>query len=142
MNLFRTMDISATGIEASRLRMETASLNLANIESASADPTTVFRPKRVTLSEAFESFTDEFGKLSKSKGVSSQVEIQPDAAPLAVHDPTHPDADTNGMVLYPNIDLSAEMAEMMAARRSYEAGLAAYTQSRETFLSTLEIIRS
>ena len=141
MELFRVMNINTTGIEASRLRMETASLNIANAESASADPNTLYRPKRVKLGEAFETFQERFGQLARSSGVDASVEEQPDLEPVAVHDPTHPDADAEGMVLSPAVDLTQEMAEMMAARRSYEAGLAAYSQSRETFLSTLDIVR-
>ena len=135
------MNINATGIEASRLRMETASLNIANAESASPDVNTLYRPKRVKLGEAFQTFQERFGELARSSGVDADVELQPDAEPIAVHDPTHPDADAEGMVLYPAVDLTQEMSEMMAARRAYEAGLAAYSQSRETFLSTLDIVR-
>lgn len=142
MNLFRSMNISATGIQASRLRMETASLNLANAESASSDPNQVYQPRRVTLSEAIESLKSGFPQNREvAMGVHSEVELQANRAPIALHDPSHPDADAEGMVLYPDVDLSGEMTEMMAARRAYEAGLAAYTQSKETFISTLEIIR-
>lgn len=141
MEFFRSMNINATGIEASRMRLETASLNLSNAESSSATPDRVFRPKRVKLGEAFESFQSQFGEMARSRGVEAKIEEQPGKAPLAVHDPTHPDADGQGMVLYPNVDITAEMAEMMAARRAYEAGLAAYTLSKESFLSTLEIVR-
>ena len=141
MEFFRSMNISATGIEASRLRMETASLNLANAESSSADPNTVFRPKRVKLGEAFDEFQNQFREIARSSGVEAGVLDQPDSEPIAIHDPTHPDANAEGMVLYPNVDMTTEMAEMMAARRAYEAGLAAYTQSKEIFLSTLEIVR-
>ena len=121
--------------------METSSLNLANAESAAADPDNVFRPRRVKLGEAFEELKNGFDNRSVSRGVKAEVLLQPEAQPLAVHDPTHPDADADGMVLYPDVDLTFEMTEMLAARRAYEAGLAAYSQSRETFLSTLEIIR-
>ena len=141
MEFFRSMNISATGIEASRLRMETASLNLANAESSSADPATVFRPKRVKLGEAYDEFRDQFRNVLKTRGVQAQVLDQPESAPIALHDPTHPDANEDGIVLYPNVDMTTEMAEMLAARRAYEAGLAAYTQSREIFISTLEIVR-
>ena len=122
--------------------METASLNLANLESAAPAPDQVYRPKRVRLNEVFDDFQKEFDALNYSAGVQAEVATQPESSPIAVHDPTHPDADQNGMVLYPDIDMSSEMAELMAARRAYEAGLAAYTQSKEIFISTLEIIRA
>lgn len=141
MEVFRTMNINATGIEASRLRMETASLNIANAESSSADINTLYKPRKVKLGEAFESFQENFMQVARSKGVEATVETPTNLEPVFVHDPTHPDANADGMVMYPAVDLTDEMADMMAARRAYEAGLAAYSQSKETFLSTLEIVR-
>lgn len=135
------MNINATGIEASRLRMETASLNIANADSSSADLKSLYKPRKVKLGEALESFQENFMEVARSKGVEATVQTASNLEPVFVHDPGHPDANADGMVMYPAVDLTEEMSDMMAARRAYEAGLAAYSQSKETFLSTLEIVR-
>ena len=81
MQFFRSMNISSSSIEAARLRMETSSLNLANAESAAADPDNVFRPRRVKLGEAFEELKNGFDNRSVSRGVKAEVLLQPEAQP-------------------------------------------------------------
>lgn len=141
MQFFKGMNISATGIEASRMRMEAASMNLANAESSSPDPNGAYRARRVKLGEAVETFQESLWLKSRPIGVQAE-EFQTQEPPQVHFDPTHPDADENGLVYLANVDVTSELSELMAARRAYEAGLAAYTQSRETFRSTLEILRS
>lgn len=141
MSMFGSMNISASGLEASRKRMEAVASNLANAESSAPVGGQVYQPRRVKLSEAYESFQNELRWQSRGQGVESET-VEENRPARLVHDPGHPDADANGMVRIPDIELTDELAEMMAARRAYDAGLTAYSQARELFLNTLDIIRS
>lgn len=134
--MFASMRISATGITASRERMEAAADNLANADSSAPNDQLLFRPLRVRLSQALSDLQD-----SRPGGVVARME-RVALPPRVVYDPGHPDADAQGMVRYPDIDTSRQIADMMAARRAYEAGLACYGQARQTFLDTLDIIKA
>ena len=123
------------------MRMEAATMNLANLESSAPSPEFVYRPRRVRLSEARLLLDSGPRSENRELGVSGEV-FKQGLAPRATYDPTHPDADENGYVYTPDLDVTTELAELMSARRAYEAGLAAYSQSRETFMATLEILRS
>ena len=138
MGIFTSMDISVTGLEANRLRMEVAAANLANAESSAPDDASVFRVRRVNLTEAAPTRTTNFADLLIPAGVQSSV-VALDRPPRLEMDPDHPDADAQGMVRYPQVNIVEEMAEMMAARRAYEAGVTAYAEARTMFLKTLEL---
>lgn len=143
MGIFRALNVSASGMRASRQRMDAAALNLANAESTSATPEGVFRPRRIKLGEAMQSFEDSLWSKAGEGGVlGEEHQLQLQLLPQVRHDPGHPDADANGNVYMAPVEVTDELAELMAARRAYQAGLTAYGQARETYTSTLEILRS
>lgn len=130
MDSFR---IGLSAAEASRLRMEAAASNLANAETSAAAggaPPAVLRV--VQREEAFE---------TALRGVQATVQAA-GKPPRVEHDPSHPDADAAGLVFYPDVSVAEEMGEMMAARRSYEAGLTAFSEAKAMFLKALELGRS
>ncbi len=138
--MYKSMHIALTGLEAARLRLEAGSSNLANLESSASRPQDVYRPRRVILREETTSFRDVLFPGS-GKGVQGTItELSTPAE--ARWDPYHPDADSQGMVYYPHIDLPREIAEMVAARRSYQLSLTVYAQAKQMFLSALELGRS
>jgi len=137
MGIFSSMNVSVTGLEANRLRMEVAAANLANAESSAPDDASVYQVLRVKLSEAAPTST-AFSQYLAPAGVKSQV-VALERPPRLELDADHPDADGQGMVRYPQVNIVEEMAEMMAARRAYEAGLTAYSEARTMFLKTLEL---
>lgn len=136
------MDIAGSGIEASRLRMDTASSNLVNADSSAPNPESVYRTQRVRLTESTQTFQDKFGEVAANRGVEASVVDAQKQDPVIVYDPTHPDANEQGMVAFPDVDLTSELSELMAARRAYEAALASYRQSKEAFMATLDIVRT
>ncbi len=137
--MFRSLDISMSSVKAARLRMEATSSNLANANSSAPDDASLYRVLRVDQNEA--GAYQGLPGLGKPNGVEYRLAPQ-EKPPRLEFDPDHPDADANGMVRYPDVDVVAEMTELMAARRAYEAGLTAYSEGKQLFFKTLEIGRS
>lgn len=133
MNAFSAMQISASGLSAERLRMDTITSNMANANTTrSADGSGAYVRKIAVFQEAL----DENNNLAGVKA----VEIIDDDSPLKQeYDPTHPDADENGYVTKPNVDVLTEMADMMVATRSYEANVDTFNSLKSMFSKALEI---
>lgn len=147
MRLTNGFDISASALTAQRLRMDVVSSNIANADTTRAKfvdgkwmPYTrklvAFEPKSQpnfaqTLNSAMADGTGEGVRVNK---------IFEDKSPLKqVYNPAHPDADTNGFVYMPNVDITKEMVDMISATRSYEANVTALNASKAMISKALEI---
>jgi flagellar basal-body rod protein FlgC len=140
MGFLRSLDISASGLYVERKRMDVISSNLANMETTRTENGTPYRRKMIVLgTEPVEDFDSVFNlKLDEAK-MEGVVE---DQSPFVkVHDPGHPDADQDGYVLKPNVDLVVEMTNMLMARRVFEANVTAMKTTRQMTLKALEIGR-
>ncbi|OCA96796.1 flagellar basal body rod protein FlgC [Clostridium beijerinckii] len=133
MNAFTSMQISATGLSAERLRMDTITSNMANASTTrSADGKGAYVRKVAVFQEALDA--------NKNMAGVKAVKIENDPSPLRkVYDPTHPDADSNGYVTMPNVNVLNEMADMMVATRSYEANVDTFNSLKSMFSKALEI---
>ena len=146
MNLFRSMDISASGLTAERLRMDIIAQNIANVNTTRTVQGGPYRRKLVVLKEiqpdSFESILDKVKGKYSGKGVEVVQISEDDQTPLReVYDPGHPDADQNGYVEYPNVNIVSEMVDMISATRAYEANVTAFNASKAMFQKSLEIGR-
>ncbi|MFQ5719036.1 MAG: flagellar basal body rod protein FlgC [Acidobacteriota bacterium] len=142
MSLFRIMDIGASGLTAQRIRMQVVSANLANAETTRTADGGPFRRRIVTFTAAGgdpDRFSEALSRKLTGVHVSS-VELD-DAPPVLRYQPGHPDADARGYVSYPNINLSAEMADLMSSVRSYQANLTVIRSVRTLFRQTLDLLR-
>ena len=135
MNAFSSMQISATGLAAERLRMDTITSNMANASTTrSADGSGAYVRKVAVFQEALDA--------NKEMAGVKAVKIEKDASPLRkVYNPTHPDADATGYVTMPNVNVLNEMADMMVATRSYEANVDTFNALKSMFSKALEIGR-
>lgn len=135
MNAFSSMQISATGLSAERLRMDTITSNMANASTTrSADGKGPYVRRVAVFQEALDA--------KKEMAGVKAVKIEKDPSPLRrVYDPTHPDADANGYVTMPNVNVLNEMADMMVATRSYEANVDTFNGLKSMFSKALEIGR-
>jgi flagellar basal-body rod protein FlgC len=134
MGLFNTMRISASGLSAERLRMDTITSNISNVNTTRGEDGKPY----VRKIAVFQENLDNEMKLNGVKAVG----IVEDNSPLKeVYDPTHPDADENGYVTMPNVNILNEMADMIAASRSYEANADTLNATKSMFMKTLEIGR-
>ncbi len=142
MAFLNSLNISASGMTAQRLRLDIASENISNIETTRTEDGTPYRRKMVVLEAAgtdFAAILDREYQAQSNLGVIA-TEIVEDQTDLpAIYDPEHPDADENGYVYMPNIDLVKETADAMAANRSYEANITAYNALKQMIEKALEI---
>ncbi len=138
--------VSGSGMTAQRMRMNTISSNIANINTTRTPEGGAYRRKDVV----FESMPDarNFGEILGATDPKANVQrvqvtdvISDTKAPLMKYEPEHPDANQDGYVAYPNINLMEEMTNMIQATRSYEANVSALQSAKDMALSSLEIGR-
>lgn len=145
MGFFNSIDISASGLTAQRLRMDTISQNIANAETTKTENGTPYRRKVVMMQErGGKPFSDFLKNASSTDGGTGSgvrvTKIAEDNSPLKkVYDPSNPDADKEGYVSMPNVDIVTEMVNMISASRSYEANITALNTTKSMALKALEI---
>lgn len=142
MGLFNTMSISGSGLTAERLRMDLISENLANINTTRTDEGGPYKRKVAVFGEKLQEALNNNGqKVAQPAGVEV-MQIANDPAPSKkVYDPSHPDADAQGYVSYPNVNVVKEMVDMITASRAYEANVTALNAAKSMALKALEIGR-
>jgi flagellar basal-body rod protein FlgC len=139
--LFGAINAAASALDAQRARIEVAVSNLANAESTRGADGLPYRRRDVVLaSTPMDSFDAALGR---ADAVGVQVaNIIEDQTPFRQrYEPSHPDADAQGLVLMPNVDVPEEVVDMVGAARAYQANLAAIMIVRDTFQRALEIGR-
>jgi flagellar basal-body rod protein FlgC len=143
MGIFDVLRISASGLKAQRTRMETIATNLANIHTTRTEEGGPFRKKEVVFTTADVSEKKEFSTLleQKSEGVVVEEVVESPKPLEQAYDPFHPDADGDGYVTFPNVNVMEEMADMIAATRAYEANVNMVNVAKEMFMKSLEIGR-
>ncbi|AKG35228.1 flagellar basal body rod protein FlgC [Paenibacillus durus] len=146
MNFGSSFGISASALTAQRLRMDVISSNIANAETTRASvvdgKAVPYRRKLVVLeSKQNDSFSNILhSKMNGGTDGVSVKSITEDSSPLKpVYNPTHPDADENGYVYMPNVDVTKEMVDMISASRSYEANVTMLNASKAMVSKALEI---
>ena len=145
MDFSKGLRISSSGLTAQRMRMNTISSNIANINTTSTPEGGPYRRKDVVFESMPE--TRNFGEILKSEPDRNLERVQVTdvhvdrGAPLLKYEPNHPDANENGYVAYPNINLMEEMANMIQATRSYEANVSAMQATKDMTAAALEIGR-
>ncbi|UCH81505.1 MAG: flagellar basal body rod protein FlgC [Nitrospiraceae bacterium] len=134
MDLF---DVSASALEAQRMRMNTVASNMANAQSTKTEAGGPYVKKDVS----FASMLINPGESDGLVGVKVNGIVEDSKPPIVVYDPGHPDADENGNVSMPNINVIEEMVNMMMALRAYEANVKAFNMSKGMYQKALEIGR-
>ncbi|MBU5483039.1 flagellar basal body rod protein FlgC [Clostridium sp. MSJ-11] len=140
---FNNMRISASGLSAERLRMDTIASNIANVSTTRGEDGMPYRRKVAIFQE---NLTNELNKKTGKKeeqflGVKAVGVIEDNSELRRVYDPSHPDAGEDGYVLMPNVNILNEMADMIAATRSYEANVDTINSEKSMFMKALEIGR-
>ncbi len=143
MGMFRAIDTSATGLTAERLRMDVISNNIANVNTTRTEDGGPFRRQLVVFQarKPFGQWPFLDKKLPNRIGTGVRVTtIMSDHAPFKmVYDPNHPDADKDGYVRMPNINIVHEMVDMITATRAYEANVTCINSAKDMFSSALGI---
>ena len=145
MSFLSSLNISASGMTAQRMRLDVAAENVANIETTRTESGGPYRRKMIVLQAKDDSFREVLSRTMAGKNVQTRAGVQAtqildDQTELkAVYESDHPDADENGYVRMPNIDMVKEITDSMAASRSYEANITAYNAVKLMAQKALEI---
>lgn len=145
MDFLTGMRVSASGMTAQRTRLNTISSNIANINTTRTAEGGPYRRKEVV----FEAIPDRktFGEVLTDQGDRNTHRVQvadvllDQKAPLMKYDPDHVDANEDGYVAYPNVNLMEEMTNMIQATRAYEANVSAMQATKSMAMSALDIGR-
>lgn len=145
MGIFNSFNVNASGMTAERYRMDIISQNVANANTTRTEDGTPYRRKVVRFTEKTTDITS-FGTIyNKARGMDTGNGVKvsgvyEDKSDLTmVYDPSHPDADENGYVYYPNVNIVNEMTNMIDASRAYEANATAFTASKSIAMKGLDI---
>ncbi len=162
---FDSLDISASGLYAQRLKMDAIASNIANVNTTRNPDGTpgVYKRKDVVFQTVLNDslnpgnasgITDKQGMLDSVNTLKASIsynepnvasgvkvgQIIEDSGPLRrVYNPSHPDADNDGYVSMPNVNIVTEMVEMIAANKAYEANLSVMDTTKNLFSSALRI---
>ncbi len=147
MSMFSAFNINASGLTAQRYRMDVISENVANASTTRTADGTPYRRKVVTFEEkgGQTTFSRVLGEAAYSHGYSGQgVKVSGlyqdyETEMKKVYDPSHPDADDDGYVTYPNVNIITEMTNLIDASRAYEANSTAFSASKSMALQGLEL---
>lgn len=148
MALFSQFNIAASGMTAQRLRTDVISENIANVNTtrtANGTPyvrkTVYFKEKGKNL-QAFDSVYQAARNGIAGNGVKVTRVLEDNSKDMVMkYDPSHPDADENGYVKYPNVNVVQEMTDLIDATRSYEANVTAFNAGKSMATKGLEIGR-
>ncbi len=145
MSMFTSFDINASGLTAQRYRMDIISENVANANTTRTKDGTPYVRKVVTFAEKggqtpFSRVLNHSMDKYSGEGVRVAGVYEDQVTEMnMVYDPAHPDADENGYVTYPNVNIITEMTNLIDATRSYEANATAFNASKSMALKGLEL---
>jgi|GraSoiStandDraft_15_1057317.scaffolds.fasta_scaffold300112_2 flagellar basal-body rod protein FlgC len=143
MSSFKIFDIVGSGLSAQSVRLNTVASNLANADSVSGDPNTVYRARHPVF-QAVKAQVGAGGATSaidQASGTSVKVKsiMQSNALPTERYDPGNPLANENGNVYAPNVNVIEEMTDMISASRAYQDNVEVLNTSKDLMLATLKL---
>ena len=142
MDYFGIFEISASGMEVQKTKLDAVALNLANVNTTRTAEGGPYTPVGVIVSEKTgTSFEGMFNSISRQYLAGAEVSgIEPlNVEPRMAYEPEHPDANEEGFVAYPNINPVSEMVKLMEATRAYEANVKVVNAAKTMALRALEI---
>jgi flagellar basal-body rod protein FlgC len=141
INILSGIQSSGAALDAERMRLEVIGQNIANANSTRGPDGQPYRRQQVIFESILQQQKHRLGALAGLQPQSVKVaRIAHDPRPFhPVFNPGHPDADAQGMVTMPNVDIHMEMADMLTASRAYEANLAVLKNSKAMALQALAI---
>lgn len=131
MGAFGAIDISRSGVGFSSYWMETVAHNIANSETVRPADQEPFRSRLVVAQELRAG--------DKGQGVGVAAVVEKEASAIRVHDPSSPMADAEGNVTQPDVDMAAQMTDLMIANRSYQANLRALQTGKEAYETAMRL---
>jgi len=145
MDFLTSLKISSSGLAANRKRMGAISSNIANAQTTRTAEGGPYRKKEVVFGS--EPARESFGEIlegemdEKAQTVHATEVISSNKPPILKYEPNHPDANKDGYVAYPDINVMEEMADMISASRAYEANISAMNTTKSMAMKALELGR-
>jgi flagellar basal-body rod protein FlgC len=144
MSMFDSINISASALNAEKTRIDIISKNMANVNTTRGTGGLPYRRQMVVFEEdkkPFSAYLEKYSNKFNGEGVKIREVVEDDTPFRLVYEPGHPDADENGYVMLPNVDMVKEMVDMIDAQRAYEANITAMNASKSMLMKALEIGR-
>jgi len=135
MSSFKVFDIAGSGLSAQSVRLNTVASNLANADSVSGDPTTVYKSRH----PVFQAIKAGIGAPKSDAAVRVNGIVENHAPPTARYEPGNPLANDEGYVFAPNVNVIEEMVDMISASRAYQNNVEVMNTSKEMMLATLKL---
>ena len=139
MSSFKVFDIAGSGLSAQSVRLNTVASNLANADSISGDPNTVYKARHPVF-EAIKS--GGIGAAQSDAAVRVNGIVENNAPATARYEPGNPLANEEGYVFAPNVNVVEEMVDMISASRAYQNNVEVLNTSKELMLATLRLGQS
>lgn len=141
MNLIPGLESTTAALDAERIRMQVVSQNIANAHTTKGPDGNLYKRQQVIFRNVLSSEGYGNGVDAPIQKVAVSRVVADKAGPKLIYNPNHPEANGDGMVAMPNINVHTEMVDMMAAMRAFEANLAVVKTSRQMATQTLSIGR-
>lgn len=145
MSIFNSINISATALTAEKTRIDIIAKNMANVNTTRSTGGMPYRRQMAVFEEnktsAFSEYLNKHINKFEGKGVKISKIVEDESPFKLVYEPGHPDADENGYVKMPNVDIVKEMVDLISAQRSYDANITAMNASKSMLMKALEIGR-
>jgi flagellar basal-body rod protein FlgC len=136
MSLFNIFDVAGSALEAQSVRLNTTSSNLANANSISSSTGATYRARQPVFAPILN---NEFNDDGASVGVRVMGIVESKAPLRREHDPGNPQADANGYIYLPNVNVVEEMANMISASRSYQTNVEVMNSAKQMLLRTIAL---
>jgi flagellar basal-body rod protein FlgC len=143
MSSFKIFDIAGSGLSAQSVRLNTVASNLANADSVSGDPSTVYKARHPVFQAVQQQLQGAAGMDNQSEAaVRIAGIVESKAAPQMRYDPGNPLANAQGNVYAPNVNVIEEMTDMISASRAYQDNVEVMNTSKDLMLATLKLGQS
>jgi flagellar basal-body rod protein FlgC len=140
MGLHRALNISVSAIDAQRVAQELIASNIANINTTRTVYGGPYRRRIPVFAEKTVSFAERLARAEQKLGGVEVADVVEDTTPFQkVYNPGHPDADSEGFVSLPNVNLSTEMVDQVYTARLYEANITAFNATKKMMQDTLQL---
>jgi len=142
MSSFKVFEIAGSGLAAQSVRLNTVASNLANADSVSGDPATVYKARHPVFQAVHAALGAQGAQAtSQQSGAAVRVSgiVESNAPPTVRNDPGNPLADAQGNVYAPNVNIIEEMTDMISASRAYQNDVEVMSTAKDLMLATLKL---
>jgi flagellar basal-body rod protein FlgC len=139
MPSFKVFEIAGSGLSAQSVRLNTVASNLANADSVSGNPATVYKARHPIFQAVHAAVGAAHGQAGGGSAVRVSGIVESNAPPVVRNDPGNPLADEQGNVYAPNVNVIEEMTDMISASRAYQNDVELMSTAKDLMLGTLKL---